>query len=88
MGEPEDGEDAVGFYAVDGDAERDVGGDVAHAKFVGDEHHGRVRSVAEMREQAGVAVEVVAGGVEGFLVNRRGDDRAHAAGEGEFRWRA
>jgi len=61
-----------------------VGGDVDDAQFPSGEHHGDAGRVGVVGEDFGVAGEVVAGEVEGFFVERGGDDGIDAAGHREF----
>ena len=59
---------------VDRGAQRDMGRDVDDVQPLGGEQHPRRLLPGQVREQAGVAVVVVAGGVQRLLVDRRGDD--------------
>ena len=59
---------------VDRGAQRDVGRDVDDVQPLRGEQHPRRLLPGQVREQPGVAVVVVAGGVQRLLVDRRGDD--------------
>ena len=57
----------------------DVRRHVNHAQFRRDQHHRHFRRAGQMREHFGVAGKFVAGGMQRFLVQRRGADRLRLA---------
>ena len=75
---------AFGRRAADRGPQRDVGGDMDDVQPLGGEEHPRWAATGQMREQPGVAVIVMACGVQRFLVDRRRDDPGGLAGLREF----
>ena len=73
-------EHALGPGAVDGGAQADVGRVVDDVQPLGGEQHEGGGRAGQVREHAGMAVVVVAGGVQRLLVDRRGDDAGDLAG--------
>ena len=78
-GEPDRAEQPLARERAWDLGQRDVDGREHDAQPVGPEHHRRFRHAAEMRQQIGVAAPGKSRGGEGGLVDRRRDDRLHAA---------
>ena len=81
VGEPDDGQLALGLHAPDGLGQRDVRADVDDAQLVGDEHHRVVAHAGQLGEDLGVAGVAEAGEVHRLLVQRRGGDGVDLVGQ-------
>jgi hypothetical protein len=69
----------------DGVDETDVRGDMQNTQLGSHEHHGDFRRAGQMREKFGVAGKLVAGGMEGFFIQRRGANGTNLAIESQLR---